>query len=196
MSHRRLGHRFKDDWSEDELKNTFKDIKSAVTVPVNIAIEGKHVVLDLGRVEKLLKDARLIVISECGCRTEHRNCSAPLDVCISLDEDAEGMLRSGEYNVRRSSVSEVLDALEKGARSRAGPHGLRAGGVGQDQPNMQLLLVLLPHALGADPVRLGEARASLRPNFRDRYGFVLGLWRLRGSMPIRRQKNAEWKNDI
>jgi ferredoxin len=113
MAHRRLGYRFEDDWSEKELKDTYRDIESAVAIPVNVAIEGEQRVLDLGRAEKLLRESRLIAISDCGCHRDHRNCSAPLDVCICLDEDAEGMLKSGEYNARKATLHEALDALRR-----------------------------------------------------------------------------------
>jgi len=113
MAHRRLGHRFEKDYSDGQLRDTYKTIKSAVAIPVNVKIEGKQKVLDFSKVEKILRDAKLIVLSDCGCRTDYRNCSAPLDVCISLDEEADSMLRSGMYNVRKVTLDEARDALKR-----------------------------------------------------------------------------------
>lgn len=113
MAHRRLGHRFEDDWSEKELRDIYGEVASAVTIPVNVKIEGKHKVLEMSRVDEILKGSRLITISDCGCRRDHRNCSSPLDVCISLDEEADSMLKSGSYNVRRATLDEARDALKR-----------------------------------------------------------------------------------
>jgi len=113
MAHRRRGHRFKNDWSDDELRDIYKDITSAVTIPVNVAIKASHRVLDLSRVEKLLKEANFIVIQDCGCRSPRGNCSAPKDVCISLDGEAQKLLKVGKYNVRKVTVDEALDALRR-----------------------------------------------------------------------------------
>ena len=113
MAHRRFGHRFEGDWSEKELKDIYGDLISAVAIPVDIKIEGKHRVLDISRVDEILKGAKLIVLSDCGCRTDHRNCSSPLNVCISLDEEAESMLKSGRYNVREVTLDEARDAIKR-----------------------------------------------------------------------------------
>lgn len=113
MEHRRLGKRFENDWSKDELKDIYRDIATAVTIPVNIAIKAKHRVLDLERVERLLRDASLIALQDCGCRSLRRNCAAPLDVCISLNADAEQALKNGRYRPRKVTLEEALDALRR-----------------------------------------------------------------------------------
>lgn len=113
MEERQLDQRFENDWSENELKEIYKDITTAVTIPVNVAIKGEHKVLDLSRVESLLKDSHLIVISDCECRRDRRNCTAPVDVCISLDKEAEAMLKDRRYNSRRATVEEAIDALRR-----------------------------------------------------------------------------------
>lgn len=113
MGYRRRGHRFENDWSEAELKEIYSDITFAVTIPVNVAIKAEQRVLDLSMVEGLLRDADLITIQDCGCRSDHGNCDAPLDVCISLDEEAGAVLKSGRYNPRRATLEEALDALRR-----------------------------------------------------------------------------------
>lgn len=113
MTHRRLGHRFENDWSDEELRKIYRDIESAVTIPVNIAIEGEHRILDLNRVEELLREADLIVLQDCACKSDRGNCSAPRDTCISLDEEAEQMLKAGEFNVKKVTLAEALDALRR-----------------------------------------------------------------------------------
>jgi len=113
MDHRQLDRRFENDWSEDELKGIYEDITSAVTIPVDIAIKGGHRILDLDRMEELLRDADLITLQDCDCRSNRGNCTAPLDVCISLNEEAELMLKNARYNPRRVTLEEALDALRR-----------------------------------------------------------------------------------
>lgn len=113
MENQKTRRSFENDWSEDELEKIYEDITSAVTIPVNIALKGEHKVLDLGRVERLLNDAELIVISDCGCRRDHKNCNAPLDVCISLDKEGESMLKNKRYNSRIVTLQQATDALRR-----------------------------------------------------------------------------------
>lgn len=113
MENRQLGKLFENDWSEDELEEIYEDITTAVTIPVNVAIKGEHKVLDLSKVMSLLKDADLIAISDCGCRRDRKNCDAPVDVCISLDEEAKAMLKDRRYNSRIATLQEAIDALRR-----------------------------------------------------------------------------------
>jgi len=110
---RHADQRFENDWSEDELEEIYEDITSAVTIPVNIALKGEHKVLNLSRVKSILKNSDLIVISDCGCRRDRRNCTGPLDVCISLDNEAEAMLSNKRYNSRIATLKEATDALRR-----------------------------------------------------------------------------------
>jgi len=133
MTHRRLGHRFENDWSDEELRKIYTDIESAVTIPVNIAIEGEHRILDVNRVEELLREADLIVLQDCSCRSDRGNCSAPRDVCISLDGEAEQMLKAGEFNVKKVTLAEALDALRRS--HEAGLVHMAYTMEGQEQPS-------------------------------------------------------------
>ena len=62
MADRMGGKRFENDWTMDELGDIYADIEKTVTVPVNVKIEAEHRVLDLSRMEEILRDAELIVL--------------------------------------------------------------------------------------------------------------------------------------
>jgi len=98
------------DWTRKELQETLRPLK-AVTVPVNRFIDGKQLVLDLSEMERILKRARLIALGECGCRKRVGACSAPLDVCLSLDKKAEDFVKQGSS--KKVSLDEALDALKR-----------------------------------------------------------------------------------
>ena len=99
----------KGDWTIEELEKEYVNTMTAVTIPVNIHIEGQQRILDLSEMEKILRDAKLISLGECGCRKKLKNCDAPLDVCISLDNDAEDMIKKGL--AKKASLEEALEAL-------------------------------------------------------------------------------------
>jgi len=97
-------------WDEKELRKYAEDMV-AVTVPVNQRIEGKQKILDLASAEQLLRSASIISLGTCGCRTDMKNCDAPLDVCVSMGKNAEGLIKSGDG--KRVSVEQALDALRR-----------------------------------------------------------------------------------
>jgi len=105
--------RYPRDYTEEELKEQAASIEKAVTLPVNVEVEAEHRVLDLSEVEKLLEGAKNIVLQDCGCRTEKRNCDSPLDTCISLDVENDYVERYGQYHPRFVTVEEALDALRR-----------------------------------------------------------------------------------
>jgi NAD-dependent dihydropyrimidine dehydrogenase PreA subunit len=111
MRNRLKGRRFKNDWTMDELDDIYSDIEMAVTVPVNVKIEAEHRVLDLSRMEEVLRDAELIVLQDCGCKTIRGNCDAPGGTCISLDASAKDTLRDPRHNPRVVTLDEALEAL-------------------------------------------------------------------------------------
>ncbi|MEM2917088.1 MAG: 4Fe-4S binding protein [Candidatus Bathyarchaeia archaeon] len=98
------------DWTIEELKKDYLSVYTAVTIPVNIHLEGRQTILDLSEAEKLLREARLITLENCGCRVRWKKCDAPLDVCLSLDNEAENALKRG---AKRVSVEEALQALKR-----------------------------------------------------------------------------------
>jgi hypothetical protein len=74
------------DWTKAELERKLAAIKLAVTIPVNLQLEGKQRILDLTEMQKILENAKLISLGECFCRKKLHRCSAPLDVCFGLDK--------------------------------------------------------------------------------------------------------------
>lgn len=111
MADRMEGKRFENDWTMDELGDIYADTEKAVTVPVNVKIEAEHRVLDLSRMEEILRDAELIVLQDCGCKTMRGNCDAPRGTCISLDAVAKDALKDTRYNPRVVTLDEALEAL-------------------------------------------------------------------------------------
>jgi len=49
-------------------------------------------------------------LSDCGCRTRFQKCGAPVDVCISLDENARESIKQG---ARRISLAQALVTLKR-----------------------------------------------------------------------------------
>ena len=93
-----------------------KDVAEAVdhyiatTIPVHVEVDMEQVVVNLDEAEKLLKGAKSIALGPCGCRTEKANCSKPVDVCLTLDEDSDQAVETWE-GFRHVSVDEALAAL-------------------------------------------------------------------------------------
>lgn len=99
------------DWTRRELEKTLNSIELAVTIPVNLRIRSEQTILDLTEMEKIFRGARLISIGECGCRRKFHRCDAPLDVCFSLDKQAEKSVKKGL--AKRVTLEEALDALKR-----------------------------------------------------------------------------------
>lgn len=102
------GYRFKDDWTPENQEYIFQNYKEAVTIPVNMEIEGDHMVLNLEKVKHILKKASLISLMDCGCRTMYHNCDAPLNVCLDMNEVAERHINMGW--AREVTLYEALSA--------------------------------------------------------------------------------------
>ncbi|UCH57915.1 MAG: hypothetical protein JSV18_03160 [Candidatus Bathyarchaeota archaeon] len=105
------GKRFENDWTSKELEDIYSDIVQAVTVPVNVEVRAEHRVLDLARMEEILKEAKLIVLQGCGCRESRGNCDAPLETCLNLNGAGEYALKHGKHDPRRVTLDEALTAL-------------------------------------------------------------------------------------
>jgi len=102
------------DWTREQLQKKYVGQMKAVTMPVNIVIHGQQTVLELSAVERILRDAEIITLEDCGCRTKFHKCNAPLDVCISIDEEAKEALERG---ARRISPAQALVALQRSHRA-------------------------------------------------------------------------------
>jgi len=105
--------RYPRDYTEEELREQAASIEKAVTLPVNVEVEAEHRVLDLSEVEKLLRGAKNMVLQDCGCRTDKRNCNSPLDTCVSLDVEDDYVERYSQYHPRFVTVEEALYGLRR-----------------------------------------------------------------------------------
>lgn len=101
----------KSDWTREELEKEYVNTMTAVTIPVNIHIEGQQRVLDLSEMKEILEKANLISLGTCGCRKDLKKCDAPLDVCISLDKEAENMIKKGV--AKKANLEKALAALKR-----------------------------------------------------------------------------------
>jgi Pyruvate/2-oxoacid:ferredoxin oxidoreductase delta subunit len=99
------------DWTRKELEKKLSNIKTAVTIPVNLHIEDEQRILDLREMRRILGEAKLIAVSNCSCREKVRGCDAPLDVCFSIDERAEEFVKEGI--ARKINLKDALDALRR-----------------------------------------------------------------------------------
>lgn len=88
----------------------YVDQMTPVTVPVNISIQGQQTILDLTSVEGILRNAEVITLEDCGCRAKWHKCEAPLDVCLSLDEEAREAMKRG---ARRISLAQAVVVLKR-----------------------------------------------------------------------------------
>ena len=98
------------DWTKEELLKDIVNHMTPVTIPVNITIHGKQTILDLSLVENILRNAETITVQECGCRAKYHKCDKPLDVCLSLDNEARGAMKRG---ARRISLAQALVTLKR-----------------------------------------------------------------------------------
>lgn len=99
------------DWTREEIAEELGSIESAVTVPVNLRFDGKQRILDLSEMEKILREAKVISLGDCGCRRKLHRCDSPLDTCFSLDKGAEDLIAKGV--AKKVSLAEALDALKR-----------------------------------------------------------------------------------
>ncbi len=111
MAHRKQGYRFKDDWPPWNQEYVFENYKEAVTIPVNVEIEGDHMVLNLDNVKEILEKADLISLMDCGCRAMYGHCDASLNVCLDMNEVAEKHIGVGW--AKEVTLDEALAVLEK-----------------------------------------------------------------------------------
>jgi len=99
-----------DDWTKEELQKEYVDRMTAITLPVNISIHGQQTILNLSSVEELLRNAEVITVEDCDCRARWHKCDAPLDVCLSIDDEAREAMKRG---ARRISLAQALVILQR-----------------------------------------------------------------------------------
>jgi hypothetical protein len=104
-------------YTDKELQEIKNDIIDALTIPVNVQMEGNHVIYDFQEIKKLLKDAKRIIVQECGCKTNHGNCDNPMEVCLTLDYMEDKIISEGSYNPREIDLEEALEVLKESHQS-------------------------------------------------------------------------------
>src|SRR5512138_591865 len=108
------------------------ELDHGITLPVNVKIEADHTVFDLSEAKAILSKARRISVGSCPCRSEHHNCDAPLDVCLSLDEQADTSLKNPEN--REITLDEALAILKRS--HEAGLVHMAYVAKGEDRPKV------------------------------------------------------------
>ncbi len=98
------------DWTVPELKEIVAEYK-AVTIPVNISFKGRQKVLDLGQVERILRNTDLISIEPCMCRLKVRGCDGPIDACIMVGAEAKTAIE--KRNAKKVGLRSALQTLKK-----------------------------------------------------------------------------------
>jgi len=90
-----------------------------ITIPVNIEIKGRQIVLDLAEAKRYLENAERIVIMDCTCRVQRGNCDAPIHTCLRLNERATQALEIEELeklNPKEITLKQALKTLEESHR--------------------------------------------------------------------------------
>ena len=101
----------KKDWTREEIQQDYLETMVAVTIPVNVKMDGTTRIYDLSQSEAILKKARIISLANCDCREKVRACNNPLDVCISIDKEAENAI--SKNHGKEVSLDEALAALRR-----------------------------------------------------------------------------------
>ena len=89
----------KKDWTREELEKSYVGRMQAVTIPVNITIEGKQRIVEMAELENILRDAEVITQSECYCREKMGNCIEPMDGCLSINDAAREDIKAGAKQI-------------------------------------------------------------------------------------------------
>ncbi|HEX9907486.1 MAG TPA: 4Fe-4S binding protein [Thermoplasmata archaeon] len=104
----------KEGWSRDEVDKVLDEL-SPITVPVSISVNGKQKILGLDECERMLRKAKIIGLEPCWCRLKIKGCDAPIDICVTMDEETELAVREREG--RKVSLSQAMAALKKGHKA-------------------------------------------------------------------------------
>jgi ferredoxin len=111
MAHRRQGYRFDNDWKKEDLEEYLINIESGTALPVNVEIKMDQAVLSFDTAKQYLTRARKISLMDCFCRVTRRNCNAPVNTCMDLNEIAERNIAKG--TAREITLEEALDVLAR-----------------------------------------------------------------------------------
>jgi len=98
------------DWTKEELMERYVERWTPVTIPVNITIHGQQTILNLTKVEDILRQAETIAVRDCICRGKWHKCDAPVDVCLTLNNHAREAMKEG---AKRISLAQALVILKR-----------------------------------------------------------------------------------
>lgn len=84
------------------------------TIPVHIELGSKQVILAQPEMRELLAAAEVIAVGNCACRREERRCSNPLEVCLSIGDEAR--TKVADHGWRKVSLDEAEAILDETSR--------------------------------------------------------------------------------
>jgi NAD-dependent dihydropyrimidine dehydrogenase PreA subunit len=90
---------------------------SSKVIPVQQALESLQWVLPTQQVLEILRNSRSFALAKCLCRTKHKRCDNPLEVCFYTNDVADKMVEHG--SARRVDLEGAVEALRQ-----ANEHGL------------------------------------------------------------------------
>jgi Pyruvate/2-oxoacid:ferredoxin oxidoreductase delta subunit len=90
---------------------------SSKVIPVRQSLGALQWVLPTQQVLEILRNSRSFALANCLCRTTHKRCNNPLEVCFYTNDVADKMLEQGA--ARRVDLQEATEVLKL-----ANEHGL------------------------------------------------------------------------
>ena len=90
---------------------------SSKVIPVNQSLKFLQWVLPTQQALEILKNSRSFALAKCLCRTKHKRCDNPLEVCFYTNDVADKKVKQG--SARRVSLQEAAETLQL-----ANKHGL------------------------------------------------------------------------
>ncbi len=97
-------------YTREDVLNATQNL-TGKTIPVHARIEATQVVLAQPEMRELLAAAEMIAVGNCVCREKEKNCDRPLEVCLSLDAEAQQKITDREW--REISLEDALSLLEE-----------------------------------------------------------------------------------
>jgi hypothetical protein len=64
-------------------------------LPVDVAVKAESTTLEFESCVEAVNKAERLSVTKCSCRTLHKNCNHPLEVCIQLDAVADLVIARG-----------------------------------------------------------------------------------------------------
>ena len=86
------------------------DHYAATTIPVHVEVDVRQTVLYLEEAERILREADSIALGPCTCREENRNCDAPVETCLALNQKQEDLAKESR-GFKPITVERALETL-------------------------------------------------------------------------------------